>query len=158
MTDQRIPVFRDLFVVAIDFGTTFCSIFYSLDGCATRAVRLDGQEQRIPTAILIDDTGKILAFGGKAGIQYENKHGEDISRHYYFHHIKMLLERDKVSQVYIFHINVLNISTFLGDFFVVRLFSECIAIYHYTNLTLYFVCESVTDVIAGGHRKPFDPS
>ena len=85
-------------VVAIDFGTTFCSMFYSLHNSnEIIEAKLDGTEKRIPTAILLNDRGEILAFGDEARCQYEDKQGEDINRHYYFHHIKMLLERDRVS-------------------------------------------------------------
>ena len=92
----------DVNIAAIDFGTTACSLAYCFQSTAGSElkdrqvvkVKLDGQEYRVPSAILMNDNGEILGFGKRALSEYakELTHCNGL-----FQHIKMELQHDSVS-------------------------------------------------------------
>ncbi len=91
-------------VVAIDFGTTCCTLAFSLEGDRqheVRYLRLEGDNARIPTSIVIDDKGKVFAFGRDAQRRYLKLTEEQKQSHHFFHQIKMNLQHDKVSCMHV---------------------------------------------------------
>ena len=85
-------------IAAIDFGTTSCSLSYCLKGDdKIRFLKLDDTHDRVPTAILMDLQGKVLEFGYNARTKYANLKGEAKLQRYYFQHLKMNLQHERVS-------------------------------------------------------------
>ncbi len=87
-------------VVAIDFGTTCCTLAYSFEGdkeYEIRYLRIEEDNARIPTSIVITDEGKVFAFGRDAQKRYLKLTEEQKKSHHFFHQIKMNLQHDKVS-------------------------------------------------------------
>ncbi len=87
-------------VVAIDFGTTCCTLAYSFQGSDrdndVRYLRIEADNARIPTSIVIDDEGEVYAFGRDAQRRYSKLTEEQKQSHHFFHQIKMNLQHDKV--------------------------------------------------------------
>ncbi len=87
-------------VVAIDFGTTCCTLAYSFKGADrdhdVRYLRIEADNARIPTSIVIDDEGEVFAFGRDAQKRYSKLTDEEKQSHHFFHQIKMNLQHDKV--------------------------------------------------------------
>ena len=86
-------------VVAIDFGTTCCTLAYSMKGDRdddVRYLRHDNDNPRIPTSIVIDDNGNVYAFGRDAQKRYAKLPDQQKQTHHFFHQIKMNLQHDKV--------------------------------------------------------------
>lgn len=85
------------FVAAIDFGTTYCSLAYSLQR-DTEIIKLplDGPHTRVPNAILIE-RGKntVEAFGYRAQTMFSQTKQRE--KYIYFERMKMILYRRKVS-------------------------------------------------------------
>ena len=87
-------------VVAIDFGTTSCTLAYSFKGDQeheVRYLRIEEDNARITTSIVIDDEGKVFAFGKDAQKRYLKLSEELKQSHHFFHQIKMNLQHDKVT-------------------------------------------------------------
>ena len=85
------------YVAAIDFGTTYCSVAYTLHGQKDIfKLPLDGPHTRVPNSILIERKGnKVAAFGYRAQKQFaqlKKKQTEYIC----FERMKMILYRTKV--------------------------------------------------------------
>ena len=86
-------------VVAIDFGTTCCSLAYCMRGDRDRKIRyleLEYGQPRIPTAILIGDDGKIV-FGKLAYTKYSRMSSVEQRANHFFYKFKMTLQHDEVS-------------------------------------------------------------
>ena len=85
-------------VAAIDFGTTFCSLAYTLKGTKEIVkLPLEGPQTRVPNAILIEkESNTALAFGYRAQRRFcqLRKNQEEYA---YFERMKMILYRTKVS-------------------------------------------------------------
>ena len=88
------------YVAAIDFGTTYCSVAYTLHGSNDiLKLPLDGPHTRVPSAILIErESNAVAAFGYRAQDKFSHlkKHHE---KYIYFERMKMILYRKQVSQV-----------------------------------------------------------
>lgn len=85
-------------IAAIDFGTTSCSLAYSVAGdTRIRFLRLDEANDRVPTAILMDANGRVVDFGSNARRRFAQLPKERKQHHHYFSEIKMTLQHDKVS-------------------------------------------------------------
>ena len=111
-TSQEI-IIRDrkrVAIAAIDFGTTFCSLAYTLPHEDTvNFVELNpGQQPRVPTAILLRKPMRVwVSAGGTSGVTIRHFGFEAQSRtttlldderpdHIYFELVKMLLYNNKV--------------------------------------------------------------
>ena len=88
------------YVAAIDFGTTFCSVAYTLHGEEEiRKFPLDGHHERVPNAVLIEkESNTVAAFGYRAQDKYSRLQKGDQMKYIYFERTKMLLYRGLVSQ------------------------------------------------------------
>ena len=102
-------------IAAIDFGTTFCSLAYTLsDEDTVNFIELDHMhhQQRVPTAILLRKYG--LTADGTPQLEvkkfgFEAQHGistlteEELPHHVYFELVKMLLYSDnQVTAVHVY--------------------------------------------------------
>ena len=95
-------------IAAIDFGTTFCSLAYTLPNEDTvNFVELNQHQKRVPTAILLqkqtvadgtEEQMMIRDFGFEAQSQTSTLLNEERPDHIYFELVKMLLYNDKVSR------------------------------------------------------------
>ena len=91
------PVSR--YVAAIDFGTTHCSVAYTLPGSKDIfKLPLDGPLRRVPNAILIDrETNTVVAFGYRAQYKFSRLSRREQKRYTHFERMKMILHRTPVS-------------------------------------------------------------
>ena len=95
---------RDLPIAAVDFGTTFCSLAYSLsDADTVKLVDLNPMKVRVPTALLLkhspNGTLCTCEFGFDAQTSVTTLVGEERKTHLYFELVKMLLHNhDTVSR------------------------------------------------------------
>ena len=86
-------------IAAIDFGTTGCSLAYRLQNDnGVRFVKLDNEDTRVPTAILVDEKGEVMCFGKQARKRYASLPMERKKQCFYFHRVKMNLQHDTVRQ------------------------------------------------------------
>lgn len=97
-----------LLSAAIDFGTTYCGVMFSLrkDFEEGNRLRIWGNQQdnkgdmnslQEPTTVLLDPERKFLSFGVEAEDKYKNLALKSAHReHYYFRHFKMTLHRQIV--------------------------------------------------------------
>lgn len=88
------------FVAAIDFGTTYCSVAYTLQQESKEIFKLpiDGPHTRVPNAILIErKTNKVEAFGERARTKFSKMKSEAREKYIYFERMKMILYRRPVS-------------------------------------------------------------
>lgn len=84
-------------IVAIDFGTTYCSVAYCVqDDSTVRLLKLSTDDVRVPTSIVIDANGTIIEFGKNARRKYAHMSAERKQHCHIFSEIKMLLQHDKV--------------------------------------------------------------
>ena len=109
-TSQEIRDRKRVAIAAIDFGTTFCSLAYTLpnEDLANFVELNPGQQPRVPTAILLWKPRRVwVSAGGTPGVmirhfgfeaQYRTTTllDEDRPDHIYFDLVKMLLYNDKV--------------------------------------------------------------
>ena len=88
-------------IAAIDFGTTACSLAYTVAGeTKVRFLRLDeADKERVPTAILMDANGKVVDFGRNARRKFAQLSKERKQHYHYFKEIKMALQHDKVGSM-----------------------------------------------------------
>ena len=91
---------------AIDFGTGFCSVAYTLDQddeIANVPLSTDDDSARVPTAILLrkqpDSTLTITKFGKQAQEKITKLKVESLNEHLYFECFKMKLLNEAVSGV-----------------------------------------------------------
>ena len=86
------------FVAAIDFGTTYCSVAYTLQQDSKEILKLpiDGHHTRVPNAVLVE-RGKntVEAFGYRAQTMFSQMRQKE--RFIYFERMKMILYHRKVS-------------------------------------------------------------
>ena len=90
------PTLQKKNIVAIDFGTTCCTLAYSMernDDVGIRFLRLESDNERIPTSIVIDNAGIVVGFGKNARKQYAKLQPEV---NHFFDQIKMNLQHDQV--------------------------------------------------------------
>ena len=104
-TSQEIRDCKRIAIAAIDFGTTFCSLAYTLpNGDVINLVELsDHHQQRVPTAILLRKQSGVIAieaFGFDAQSQTTKLMDYERPNCIYFELVKMLLYNDKVSPYY----------------------------------------------------------
>lgn len=87
------------YVAAIDFGTTFCSVAYTLEGSEDiLKLPLDGPHTRVPNAILIEkESNTVAAFGYHAQEKFSSLKKQQ-QRFIYFERMKMILYRRQVRQ------------------------------------------------------------
>ena len=88
------------FVAAIDFGTTYCSVVYTLQQKSNEIhkLRIDGLHTRVPNAILIErKTNAVEAFGSHAQTRFSMMKKEVCEKYIYFERMKMILYRTQVS-------------------------------------------------------------
>lgn len=88
------------FVAAIDYGTTHCSVAYTLQQESKEIFKLpiDGPHTRVPNAILIErKTNTVEAFGQRARNKFSMMKSEDREKYIYFERMKMILYRRRVS-------------------------------------------------------------
>lgn len=87
-------------VAAIDFGTTNCSVAYTVVGDSSEKgphlLPLNNNFSRVPTAILFSSDGSIKAFGYDARTEYINLDAHERLQCAYFEQIKMNLQHDEV--------------------------------------------------------------
>ena len=85
-------------VAAIDFGTTFCSLAYTLKGTKEIVkLSLNSPHTRVPNAILIEkESNTVFAFGYHAQQRFYRL-GRDQEKYAYFERMKMILYRTEVS-------------------------------------------------------------
>lgn len=87
--------------VAIDFGTTFSGYAFAM-GPQSSEVFVQGQEsseggRKVPTALLLDKHGKLLAFGKDALEKYFLlEDDKEIADHLFFDRFKMTLKDESV--------------------------------------------------------------
>ena len=87
-------------VAAIDFGTTYCSLSYAIDGGTVEMLEIHENKTRVPTALLLKrkEDGSIfrIDIGDVAQQKHaqlsKNKHNE----HIYFECFKMQLRDEEV--------------------------------------------------------------
>ena len=89
------------YVAAIDFGTTYCSVTYTLYGNKEIfKLPLDGPLKRVPNAILIErESHNVTAFGYRAQNKFSRLPKEDRKRYIYFERMKMILYRTRVRRL-----------------------------------------------------------
>ena len=77
------------YVAAIDFGSTYCSLAYTLRGSKEiLKLPLDGAHMRVPNTILIEKkSNEVVGFGYRA--QYKFAQLRKTDRYIYFERIKM---------------------------------------------------------------------
>ena len=87
------------YVAAIDFGTTNCSVAYTLQGDKNSyKLPLDGPLTRVPNAILIESgTNAVTAFGYRAQDKFSRLSKDQQEKYIYFERMKMILYRTRVS-------------------------------------------------------------
>ncbi|XP_006127883.2 heat shock 70 kDa protein 12A-like isoform X1 [Pelodiscus sinensis] len=94
---------KSLFIVAIDFGTSYSGYCFSL---ATRTDQIRqvywGQEHglntlKTPTCILFNEKREFQKFGYDAVMKYNSLPSSEAHRWYYFHHFKMKLYNQKIT-------------------------------------------------------------
>ena len=85
-------------IVAIDFGTTHCSVAYCMAGSnSVSLLPLDTNRNcRVPCSILIDGDFTVKAFGHHARKAYSALPADKKKTHYYFKELKMQLQHDEV--------------------------------------------------------------
>ena len=90
-------------IAAIDFGTKNCSLAYITEHDTTNILKtgipklpLNGTYLRVPTAILFNPEGHVLAFGHDARTLYGNLRDMEYSEYFYFEEIKMNLHKEQV--------------------------------------------------------------
>ena len=87
------------YVAAIDFGTTYCSVAYTLQGNKDFfKLPLAGHHTRVPNAILIErGTNAVTAFGYRAQDKFSRLPKDQQKKYIYFERMKMILYRARVS-------------------------------------------------------------
>ena len=97
------------FIATIDFGTTHCSVAYlNRPDLAPKPsevdpilLSLDEQgNKRVPSCILFDMNGERVAFGYEAREHFTTLKSKRVE-HYYFEHVKRLLQQEKVILIFI---------------------------------------------------------
>lgn len=84
-------------IAAIDFGTTSCSVAYCVQGDQrVHLLKLGPDDVRVPTAILMDVSGKVVEFGKNARRKYAHVPSERKQYFHFFSEIKMSLQHDQV--------------------------------------------------------------
>lgn len=90
-------------IAAIDFGTKNCSLAYITENDTTNIMKtgvpklpLNGTFLRVPTAILFNPEGHVLAFGHDARRLFGNLLDIEYSQYLYFEEIKMNLNHEQV--------------------------------------------------------------
>ena len=76
-------------IAAIDFGTTNCSVIYTVKRDESPQRLSLNKFDRVPTAILFKPDGTINSFGYEARAQYLDLDDEDRPEYAYFEQIKM---------------------------------------------------------------------
>ena len=91
------------YIAAIDFGTTYCSVAYTLqDSDEIFKLPLDGPRTRVPNAILIKkEDNKVVGFGYLAQDKFSRLPKNEKKNYMYFERMKMILYRTPVSLYYI---------------------------------------------------------
>ncbi len=93
-------------IVAIDFGTTHCSVSSLLEikthpnisALKPSLLKLDNEDRkRVPSCILFDNSGKMKSFGKKARDQYAKLPKTEIPGYTFFEHVKKEVQRTEVS-------------------------------------------------------------
>ena len=93
-------------VAAIDFGTGFCSLAYTMkEDDVIGNILLSPDHERVPTAVLLkkneaDGTLKVSKFGILAQREILKIKSEDMSKYLYFECFKMDLLQESVSPDY----------------------------------------------------------
>ena len=89
------------YLATIDFGTTHCSVAYlRLTKRSNPSendlviMKLNGRDKRVPSCVLFDMNGKMIAFGYEAREQYFTIKSK--LQYHYFEHMKKNLQHDKV--------------------------------------------------------------
>ena len=87
------------FIAAIDFGTTYCSVTYTLQNAKdVMTLPLDEPHTRVPNAILIErGSHKVDSFGYRAQERFTRLKKQQ-EKFIYFERMKMILYRTPVSQ------------------------------------------------------------
>ena len=87
------------FIAAIDFGTTYCSVAYTLEGENDFIkLTLNGVHTRVPNAILIErGSNEVDSFGYRAQEKFASLKKQR-EKFIYFERMKMILYRTQVSQ------------------------------------------------------------
>ena len=87
------------YIAAIDFGTTYCSVAYTLkDSDEIFKLPLDGPLTRVPNAILIKKEGnEVDGFGYLAQNKFSRLPKNEKKNYMYFERMKMILYRTPVS-------------------------------------------------------------
>ena len=86
------------YVAAIDFGTTYCSVAYTLHGKKDIfKLPLDGPHTRVPNSILIErKNNNVTAFGYHAQQRFAQLKKKQTEEYIFFERMKMILYRTKV--------------------------------------------------------------
>ena len=92
---------KSLYVAAIEFGTAYCSLAYTLsaDNVQEPFIQpLDGPKSRVPTAILIDmNANEVAGFGLRAQEKFCRLPESQQKRYIYFEGRKMTMYHTGVS-------------------------------------------------------------
>lgn len=83
-------------IAAIDFGTTNCSLAYTIAGKRPNLLQFKDSFYRVPTAVLFDKNGSVMHFGQYARRGYGNLDDGERLECAYFEQIKMNLQQDEV--------------------------------------------------------------
>lgn len=97
---------QELCVATIDYGTTHCSVEYTLypgDNSKEKRllVRIDEFRKlgRVPNCILFNHYGKLIQFGYEARESYPKLSDVQLKKFFYFEHVKKTFQH-KVSEQY----------------------------------------------------------
>lgn len=90
----------DKYVAAIDFGTSCCSLAFSLKGGRSENLEINDNHDRVPTAILLkkneDGSVSVVGIGFVAQDQYKSLPPAQFTKRIYFECFKMQLREEKV--------------------------------------------------------------
>lgn len=77
-------------IVTIDYGTTHCSVYYTLyeNGDVVPLTMDQTLTHRVPNCLLFSKDGRLMKFGSEASETYSDKDDEVKKNYYYFEHVK----------------------------------------------------------------------
>ena len=78
-------------IVTIDYGTTYCSVYYALypkEDLVPLIIDQSGS-QRVPNCLLFSEDGRLMRFGAEASDLYADTDEQERKKFYYFEHVKL---------------------------------------------------------------------
>ena len=95
------------FLATIDFGTTHCSVAYLLRPDLASPSKIDptvlkldnAGNRRVPSCILFDSNGNMIAFGQEARQRFTALKRDQRPGHHYFEYVKKHLQHEEVTRL-----------------------------------------------------------